>query len=202
LHEKTVPFHKARQAKILTSLGSPGWQGLKCPEQRRFLLKKYFLISLLFFLLCFTFSCQKSEEAVAEQKLGDVKKYEIAETVRGLAKEAFDAGTRDLEDMFSYYSDGAVAVEIGQIDYSWEEHKEKTKAFMATVSDYSYTWEDVEVDVLSEDAAVIFGYYNYMMKDQSGDVYEGKVAWTWVYAKEEGDWKIRHTHISTPMEGN
>lgn len=165
-------------------------------------MKKYLLITLLVFQFCFTLSCLLGEEADEEKTLDEAKKSKIAETIRGLAKEAFDAGTRDLDEMFSYYSDDAVAVEIGIIDYSWEEHKKKTKAFMSTVSGYSYTWEDVEVDVLSEDAAVIYGYYNYMMKDQSGDVYEGKVAWTWVFAKEEGDWKIRHTHISTPVGGN
>ena len=117
-------------------------------------MKTFSLILLIVFLLCFTYGCQEGEKAAGEQTFDDVKKYEIAETIRGLAKKAFDAGTKDLAEMFSYYSDDAVAIEIGQIDYSWEEHKKK-KAFMATVADYSYTWEDVEVDVLSEDAAVI-----------------------------------------------
>ena len=159
-------------------------------------------LTVLVILLCFSFTCRQGQEAAEEQALDETKKAQIAERVRGLARKAFDAGTRDLDEMFRYYSDNAVAVEIGQIDYSWEEHKEKTKTFMAAVSDYSYTWEDVEVDVISEDTAVIYGYYLYTMKDESGNIYEGKVAWTWVFAEEKENWKIRHTHISAPMKVN
>jgi hypothetical protein len=88
-------------------------------------MKTFSLILLIVLLLCFTYGCQEGEKAAGEQTFDDVKKYEIAETIRGLAKKAFDAGTKDLAEMFSYYSDDAVAIEIGQIDYSWEEHKKK-----------------------------------------------------------------------------
>ncbi len=165
-------------------------------------MNKLFLIILLVFQICFSFSCQQPGEVAEETILDESKKSEIAETITELAKEAFDAGTRNLDEMFSYFSDNTKTIEIGNIDYSWEEHKKNTKAFMANIADYKYTWDGVEVDVLSEDAAIIYGYYSYTMKDTADNIYEGKIAWTWVFAKEGGDWKIRHTHISAPIQAN
>ncbi len=165
-------------------------------------MKKLITIIPLVFLLCFTFSCQQGEEVAEEVTLDEAKKSEIAETIKELTAEVFKAGGRDLDEMFSYFSDNTITIEHGKIDYSWEEHKKNAKAMMANIVDYKYTMGEVEVDVLSADVAILYGFNSYMVKDTSDNIFEGTDAWTWVYVNEEGSWKIRHVHISSPLQTN
>ena len=85
-------------------------------------MKKLLIILPLVFLLCFTFGCQKGEEVTEEVTLDEAKKSEIAETIKELTAEVFNAGSRDLDEMFSYFSDNTITIEYGKIDYSWGEH--------------------------------------------------------------------------------
>ena len=165
-------------------------------------MKKLLMILPLVFLLCFTFSCQKAEEVAEEVTLDEAKKSEIADTIKELTAEVFNAGSRDLDEMFSYCSDNTITIEHGKIDYSWEEHKKNAKAMMANIVDYKSTMGDVEVDVLSADVAILYGFYSYRITDESDNIFEGTNAWTWVFVDEEGSWKIRHVHISAPMQTN
>lgn len=165
-------------------------------------MKKSLMIIPLVILLCFTFGCQKGEEVAEEATLDEAKKSEIAETIKELTAEVFNAGIRDLDETFSYFSDNTIAIEHGKIDYSWEEHKKNAKVMMANIVDYKLTMGEVEVDVLSADVAILYGFYSYMMKDKSDNIFEGTNAWTWVFVNEEGSWKIRHVHLSTPMQIN
>ena len=165
-------------------------------------MKKSFMILALGLVLCFTFSCQKAEEVAEEVTLDEAKKSEIADTIKELTAEVFNAGSRDLDEMFSYCSDNTITIEHGKIDYSWEEHKKNAKAMMANIVDYKHTMGEVEVDVISTDVAILYGFYSYMMKNTSDNIFEGKDAWTWVFVNEEGTWKIRHVHVSAPMQTN
>ncbi len=165
-------------------------------------MKKLFMILPLVFLLYFTFACQQGEELAEEVTIDETKKSEIAETIKELTANVFNAGSRDLDEMFSYFSDNTITIEYGKIDYSWEEHKKNAKAMMANIVDFKHTMGDVDVDVLSEDVAILYGFYSYMMKDKSDNIFEGTNAWTWVYVNEQGSWKIRHVHVSAPMQTN
>ena len=86
-------------------------------------MKKLFMILPLVLVLCFTFGCKQGEEVADEVTLDEAKKSEITETIKELTAEVFNAGSRDLDEMFSYFSDNTITIEHGKIDYSWEEHK-------------------------------------------------------------------------------
>lgn len=162
-------------------------------------MKKLFMILSLVFLICFSFSCQDKKE----ETLGEAQKAEIAETVKQLTKEAFEAGfNNELDRMFSYCSDNTITLEMGKIDYSWEEHKKNAQEMMANILESKFIIDEMEVDVLSSDVAIIYGIYHYSMTDKSGNTFEGKNAWTWVFSLEEQGWKIRHIHVSTPPQLN
>jgi len=150
------------------------------------------LVISLCFLLCFSVSCQQGKVTLDESQ-----KAEITETIKQLTKEIFEAGSNnELDRMFSYFSDNTITIEHGTIDYSWEEHKKIAHEMMANMVELKYTMGEIEVDVLSADVAVLYGFYSYMMKDKSDNTFEGKDAWTWVFNYEEDEWKIRHVHIS------
>ena len=160
-------------------------------------MKKLCIILPLALILCFMVGCQ-DKEAMAE--LEEPQKAKIVETIKKLTEEVFEGGSRDLDEMFSYFSDNTITIEHGKIDYSWEEHKKSAREMMANIVEYKYTMGEIEVDVLSADVAVLYGFYSYMMKDKSDNTFEGKNAWTFVFNYEGDGWKIRHVHISASLQ--
>ena len=165
-------------------------------------MKKILMIIPLVILLCFTFGCQKGEEVAEEVTLDEAKKAEITETIKQLTEEAFEAGSRDLDEMFSYFSDNTITIEHGKIDYSWEEHKKVAREQMTNIEEAKFTINEMAVDVLSSDVVILYGIYHFVMTDKSGNSFTGNHAWTWVFYQEEGRWKIRHVHVSAPMQIN
>lgn len=161
-------------------------------------MKKLLMILPLVFFLCFTVGCQQEDD----DELDEAQKAEISETIKQLTEEAFELGSRDLDEMFSYFSDNTITLEMGKIDYSWEEHKKNAQEMMANIVESKFNIDEMEVDVLSSDVAIIYGIYHYSMTDKSGNTFEGKNAWTWIFSLEEQVWKIRHVHVSTPPTTN
>ena len=162
-------------------------------------MKKTLMILPLVFLLCFTFGCQQEDD----DEFDEAQKAEISETIKQLTKEAFEAGSsNDLDEMFSYFSNNTITIEHGKIDYTWEEHKKAAREHMTNIEEAKFTINEMAVDVLSSDVAILYGIYHFMMTDKSGNSFTGSQAWTWVFYQEEGIWKIRHVHVSAPMQIN
>ncbi|MFC2161931.1 YybH family protein [Acidobacteriota bacterium] len=164
-------------------------------------MKKLFMNLLLVLVLCFTFSCKNGEEVVGE--LDEAQKAKISETVKQLSREAYEMGSsNDLDRMYTHFSDKAITIEMGKIDYSWEHKKKVALELMANFEESKFIIDEMEVDVLSSDVAIVYGIYQFSMTDKSGNTFAGKNAWTWVFSLEEQSWKIRHIHVSTPLETN
>lgn len=161
-------------------------------------VQKISMAITLLLLFCLTFGCQQGKVTLDEEQ-----KAEITETVKQLTKEAFEAGSsNDLERMFSYFSNNTITLEHGEIDYSWEEHKKAAREMMANIAEAKFTIDEMAVDVLSPDVAILYGKYHFSMTDKSGNTLKGNQAWTWVFYQEEGGWKIRHVHVSAPFQAN
>ena len=161
-------------------------------------MKKLLMVIPLAILLCFTFGCEQEDD----DELDEPQKAKIVETIKKLTGEIFEAGNRDLDEMYNYFSDNTIAIENGKINYSWEEHKKNAHEMMASIVESKFTMSEIEVDVLSDDVAVVYGLYSYMMKDKSDNTFEGENAQTWVFNYEEDRWKIRHVHVSAPPRTN
>jgi hypothetical protein len=58
--------------------------------------------------------------------------------------------------------------------------------------------EKKKITVLSEDGVLLTaaGNFNATLKD--GRNISGKFAWTFVYSKIGGEWKVIHSHMSSP----
>lgn len=57
---------------------------------------------------------------------------------------------------------------------------------------------ELNIDVLTNNVAICYSHYTYMIVDNNENVMEGPATQTWVFNKENGKWLIRHIHISEP----
>jgi len=55
-----------------------------------------------------------------------------------------------------------------------------------------------KITVLSENNALLTAHGNYSIKVVDGRILTGKFAWTFVYSKIKGEWKVIHSHMSNP----
>lgn len=55
-----------------------------------------------------------------------------------------------------------------------------------------------KITVLSANHALLTAHGNYSAKVADGRILTGKFAWTFVYSKIKGEWKVIHTHMSNP----
>ena len=64
--------------------------------------------------------------------------------------------------------------------------------------DATWTWGEVHVDRLSADAAVLTATWSIPHIAPAGQPHVIEGAWTAVFRRLEGEWKIIHEHLSTP----
>lgn len=55
-----------------------------------------------------------------------------------------------------------------------------------------------KISVLTENYALLTAHGDYSVKVADGRVLSGKFAWTFVYSKINGIWKVIHSHMSNP----
>jgi len=55
-----------------------------------------------------------------------------------------------------------------------------------------------KITVLSENNALLTAHGDYSAKIVGGRILTGKFAWTFVYSKINGKWKLIHSHMSNP----
>jgi hypothetical protein len=55
-----------------------------------------------------------------------------------------------------------------------------------------------KITVLSENNVLLTAHGNYSAKVVDGRILTGKFAWTFVYSRINGKWKVIHSHMSNP----
>jgi len=55
------------------------------------------------------------------------------------------------------------------------------------------------ITVLADDIVLLTAHGRYVATTKPGPVIAGDFAWTFVYARIEGRWKVVHSHQSTPV---
>jgi hypothetical protein len=55
-----------------------------------------------------------------------------------------------------------------------------------------------KITVLSANNALLTAHGNYSTKIADGRILTGEFAWTFVYSKIKGEWKVIHSHMSNP----
>ena len=82
----------------------------------------------------------------------------------------------------------------GSFDEVIKDFKENIKG----VASLKYSISNKKITVLSDNAALLTASGKYSMLLEDGRTLTGEFAWTLVYSKIDGNWKIIHTHMSNP----
>ena len=140
-----------------------------------------------------------------EQTLNDAQKAEIEKEIAALTLEIIDQfNNRDTGNVYTnYYEDCIILSRGAYFIKDTEEFVEFTteaKQGIAESDPFEYKVSDLTVDVYSKD--VVSVYYKYtstnMYKDDLNIV--NASASTWTFVKKDGEWKIKHAHISSGVD--
>lgn len=140
------------------------------------------------------YSCQQPSI-----ELTDAERESIKTEIKQITNSTIESGNRkDVVELYSNFSDKTTGVHSGAIMESWEQHKQQGADFFASLKEIEYKIDNMTVDVLSRDAAVLYGRYAMTATDTAGTPINAKPALTYVFTKENGKWKIIHFHVSDP----
>jgi len=141
------------------------------------------------------YSCQQPKN-----ELTDADRDKITEEIRIHTNSIFEAANRkDIDQVHANFSDKVTGAFSGTIMESWEENKQEAAEFFAMQENIEYKLENMTVDVLSSNVAVLLGKYSLIATDTTGKTINLSAAWTYVFNKENGKWKIVHFHDSNPL---
>ena len=137
-------------------------------------------------------SCQQPENTLSAYSRDAIIK-EIKQTTDSIFTAA---NNRDANNIYNYFSDNTTGVFNGSIMPSWEDHKKQERAYFATLEELNFKLDTISIDVLSPEIAVLFGKMKMTATDTSGKNLNSALAWTYLYHKIEGRWKVVHFHTS------
>lgn len=131
----------------------------------------------------------------------------LADTLGRLIADAYDFSRADVvERMTALYADTGrvVSASGGQVIASADSLRRGIASFWQNVGqnmrDARWVWGDVHVDRLGEDAASLTATWSipHMAPNHQPHVIRG--AWTAVFTRIDGRWKIVQEHLSVPPE--
>jgi uncharacterized protein (TIGR02246 family) len=139
-------------------------------------------------------SCQQRESP-----LTDAQRAAIVNEIKQLTTAAFEAANQlDHERVYSYFSPKTTGAANGKVFESWEAEKQQNRAALASLREAKNVIEEMQVDVLTPNVAVLVGRYHFTATDTAGNAMTTTPAWTWVFARQNGEWRIVHVHVSEP----
>ena len=132
----------------------------------------------------------------------------LADTLTQLIAQAYDFTQPDVvARMSALYPDSGrvISASGGHIMTSTDSLHGALEDFWANVgtnmSGPQWTWHDVHIDRLSDDAAVLTGAWSIPHIAPTGNPHTIRGAWTAVFRRIGGEWKIVQEHLSVPPEG-
>jgi uncharacterized protein (TIGR02246 family) len=152
---------------------------------------KTIIIGVIATCIC---SCQQEKTGSSS-----FDKAKIAREVRQVSDAIHQAGNdRDAGKLYSHFSDSVTGVFDGMVMGSWEEHKKEGHAFFASQKEIKYTIDSIySIDVIDAEASILAGTYSISTTDTTGKTVNSSHAWTYVFKKQNGEWKVVHFHQST-----
>ncbi len=123
----------------------------------------------------------------------------IVRTIRGLANSAFEAASKlDVGRFHSYFSNTNLCVINGMVIPSWDAHREEVRAWFSSLREARYNQDEARVEVLTPDVAVWVRTWTFRGVDKAGSETTAAGAQTWVFAHQDDEWRIVHSHLSEP----
>jgi len=139
-----------------------------------------------------------------EAPLSDAERTAIADTLRTLIVSAYDltkpgdAVTR----MMSLYppTGNVVSASGGRVSVSRDSLEAGIRAFWQFVGqnmrDPKWTWDDMRIDVLARDAAVVTATYHVPHRTPAGQPHTIGGAMTVAFQRRDGRWSVVQEHLS------
>jgi len=139
-----------------------------------------------------------------EAPLSDRERSAIADTLRTMIVSAYDLtkpGDAVARMMSLYPPTGdVVSASGGRVSVSRDSLAERIRAFWTYVGqnmrDPKWTWDEMHVDVLARDAAVITATYHVPHKTPRGDPHTIAGAMTVAFERIAGRWGVVQEHLS------
>ena len=139
---------------------------------------------------------------------GDPSSGALADTLAQRIEDAYDFTRPDVvERMSALYPDSGrvISASGGFVTTTVDSLKQGLADFWANVgvnmSDPRWEWGVMHVDRLSEDAAVMTATWSIPHMAPTGRPHTISGAWTAVFRRLDGEWKIIQEHLSVPPEG-
>lgn len=149
-------------------------------------------------MLSLAVACQRDRPTMSAERI-----QAIADTLTALMEAAYDFSRPDVrERLLSLYPDSGrvISAAAGRVTSTRAELDSSIGTFWQYVGQNMvgprWEWGDVHVDVLSEDAAVVTATYSIPHRTPAGRRHVIAGAWTAVFARQDGEWKIIQEHLS------
>jgi ketosteroid isomerase-like protein len=129
----------------------------------------------------------------------------LEDTLRARIEQAYDFRRPGVvERMSSLYPDSGrvISASGGHVMTTVDSLRQGLAYFWesvgTTMQDPRWQWEDVHVDRLADDAAALTGTWSIAHVAPTGDAHTIRGAWTAVFRRIDGEWKIVQEHLSVP----
>ena len=135
------------------------------------------------------------------QELTENQKEKIAFEITTLFEKNAKVGENvDVKGLTEFVNDTLKAgfIDNGIFINSFDEVMKRQKEAFNGVKSLKYNISNKRITVLSNNAALLAASGNASLTLEDGRIITAGFAWTFVYSKVNGIWKIIHTHMSTP----
>jgi len=138
--------------------------------------------------------------SVYSQELTNIQKEKIISEITAL----FEQNIKAAESLDSKGLNGSVNdtlktgfIDNGKFFNSFDEVMKSFNERIKGVKSQKFSISNKKITVLTDDAALLTASGNFSVALDDGRTFTGGFAWTFVYSKLNGNWKIIHSHMST-----
>ncbi|MEN8229662.1 MAG: nuclear transport factor 2 family protein [Bacteroidota bacterium] len=161
-------------------------------------MKRVFQFTTALLITSLTFSA-------CQQTLSEPQKEAIEKELLEFTNDIMDRfNNRDTATVYTYYTDDFTLLSRGLNKItdqdSWEKMKASAKQYIATRAKTIYEIQNPWVEVYSRNTANICYNYTRTVSFENGVSHTSRSASTWTVVKREGEWKIKHAHLSDGKE--
>jgi hypothetical protein len=135
--------------------------------------------------------------------LSSTESAAIADSIRAAVTRAYDLSTGDVPArMLSIYPNEGrvVSATAGRVTATRDLVGSAVRSFWEGVGQYmvrpTWTWDAIQVDVLSRDAAVMTAQYTVPHWTSDGNPHVIGGVWSAVWQRRDGRWLVTHEHLS------
>ena len=137
----------------------------------------------------------------AEQPMPDAQRAAVEETVKSLTEQSIAACEKvDIDGVAVNVSDkyNTGFIDNGVFYPSFESLIADFRIGFGRLKSQEIKISDRRITVLAPNVALVTAHGNFTATDKTNNTFKGNFAWTFVYAKIGDEWKIIHSHQSSP----